>query len=122
METIFPGIIPLFITGLAFVAYKHPKGYKTIFYVLLSISLITFVALISYNYGISTAIWNIPTLSNEEGYKNIYETLKQKEVSYSWLIIIFILFTAYLFILYHLHRILKNSVIQTPIKTSKKNY
>lgn len=63
MKTLVVTLIAAAITGLTFIAYKHPKGYQRIFNILLPISIIAPVVIIVANLGGASS--NINHLAKE---------------------------------------------------------
>jgi len=51
LNTLLPGLLLAIISGLTYLAYKHPKGYQKIFYILLPISFFVPFIITAANLG-----------------------------------------------------------------------
>lgn len=104
METICSSLIMAFISSLAFIAYKHPVGFKSIYKYLMIILLFILSIISSYNFGVYFAKWKISSDLNSE-----LPLLKLDEyvIPFEILIPIFLFLTIYLILLLKLHKILK---------------
>jgi hypothetical protein len=64
-DSLMPGIIVLILSGLGFVAYRHPKGYKNIFYPAVIVTFFTVVSILAFRFGgMMTSVNHLVSLSN----------------------------------------------------------
>lgn len=99
------------ITGLAFIAYKHPLGFRKIALGIAIIISCILVGLIAYNYGsmesyIDSLYNNIQTSANNETLEFSINGLHRSKEIIKGAFIIYLLSMAYLAFLYFLPHIL----------------
>ncbi len=51
LETLIYSLVVALVSGLTFIAYKHPVGYKKIYTLLIPVSFVPVIIILSYNLG-----------------------------------------------------------------------
>jgi hypothetical protein len=103
-DTIFSGLTMAIVSSLAFIAYKHPTGFKRVFPTLAAIAigagLLAFGFEIGYSLGFGNASVSYLKLNGGS-----IKSPDQDSVSF-WIVLAPVIFLVYLQILLHLHEIL----------------
>ncbi len=114
MVTLFYSLLALFISGITFIAYKHPKSYKLIISILLPIVVIIGLSAIIFQYArIETKIdilyveLQSPQETTIETISNQIVTLKDVFQSMKIILICYFLSVIYFIFLLFLHKILR---------------
>lgn len=106
IETILASLIVAFISALAYIAYKHPKSFTTIFVVLLVITFILYLISLAFHSGMMRAKESIPDSIPWEQKDIIREAIKSRELPIEFIVAICLAFIVYLNILHYLPSIL----------------
>jgi len=113
MQTFLSGLALATISGISWIAYQHPSGYKSIFYGLISFAAFPCLTYIVWKLGIlSSTISNIFQLTenkNEKNMERIYDSILKIKNDFDWFrkkLLIAICITSYLVFLFFLPMIL----------------
>lgn len=97
IETVASSLIVMFISSLAYVAYKHPKAFASIYWVLLVVVLLCYLAIAAYDWGITKASGATLSVNLSFGAGDSVRTaINSKEVSWDTTMAICIGFFIYL--------------------------
>lgn len=96
------------ITGLAFIAYKHPTGFKRINLPLVALSLIIFVSMMIWNVAISKGYTAIMLFLDPAKFEKASVAVKDIQVNADLWFVVMLVFNVYLGILWWLPVLIKD--------------
>jgi hypothetical protein len=119
IETIISGILLASISGVTFLAYKHPKGYFRLYWFLMPATAIAFAWVISNDRGLFDAkevlVQFIPQPID---WQRVNDALDKKMLAGSWTMPAQIAIWVYLTLLLFLHRIISDKARRSAARAS----
>lgn len=101
IETIAPSLVIAAISGISFLAYKHPRAYQKLFIPICYAQLAIVVGLVIWDAAITTAFsYLLPHFKNDE-VKLASETVERLSLPIEWVLLGS--FSLYLFLLFLLN-------------------
>lgn len=120
IETIISGILLASISGVTFLAYKHPKGYSRLYWFLMPVTTIAFAWVFSHDRGLFDAkevlVQFIPQPID---WQCVNDALDKKVLTGSWTMPAQIAIWVYLTLLLFLHRVISDKARRSAARPSK---
>lgn len=106
IEAIIASLFVAFISSLAWLAYKHPIGYRKIFPALYLIPTIIFWAMFIYDLGIMRAASFVSDIKDKSTIT--FKMINDNHITSGTVLIFFVAFSLYAIVLRYLPNILKD--------------
>jgi hypothetical protein len=108
LERTISALLVASVSGVTFLAYKHPKSYARIYWFLMPLSTVIFASAIAHNVGFFEAkVLMLDFVAQPIDWQRVNAALDGKTVSFDWMIYGQVAVWIYLTVLFHLPRILK---------------
>jgi hypothetical protein len=106
VEQVLSGLLIAGISGLAFIAYRHPAGYQKLFLFLHYGAMGIFILFFMWNMGVLYGEITLTKFIPVEKYAEAKKAAEAIKIPYSWLIIGYLGFALYNVLLRNIHNIL----------------
>lgn len=106
---IFLALLVPALSGLAYLAYKHPKAYEKLFSKLYLLATVLFAILFSWDSGIWISNIKLKEKMNNVDKELIQSILEPLQIPYWWLIGCYSAFIVYLLFLSYLSRLIEEN-------------
>jgi hypothetical protein len=118
LETITAGLVLAAVSGITYLAYKHPAAYGKIYWPLSALNLIIFTIIASYMLGVQHASTQLVTLVDASKLTQLQEAMNR--LMYRWWVVAGAYFgaTLYLTFLSFLPKLLEQEKKESPDEPS----